>query len=561
MARPRRNRRRPYVDLRAGGALPPLLNFNAPGGPRQTTVARGRPVRETVAGGEFALPQARGLRIRRGVRTNYGVRDLVVDQQGNTLAAITGGQGAQLRMSTTGPDGGRRLVVGRGSATTGGGAAPTTSGAGGEIVWSGRVNPNPTTLDRDFGAGQYDVAQENGRFVVRRKPPAAPAGPPDPYAAYDAYPSIKNYLSGMDRQYDSFQNYLTNTYNPQITAASQSLTQARLASGNAYNNAIQNYSNSAGNVAAAITTPQVAGMMGGTVVAPNQNALGAAQSMAAAANVGRNVDAGYRTALGGLEAEKMGQSFLSSSIGYGAGLLNQYGQKRQTERLRLDQWIEEQKAAAAEAASKRDLDLMKMDQSMINSLIVSGDRAAARDVTTRGQDIQADAAAADDTRADAAAEDKYSNRGLEYDGWIRLPKGAGTRGLWVTTSTEGVKYYKPRGGRSGGGSGGGSGGSTRPASSGTVNEATNAFRRGWTTTRDEYGDTKRAPDWGPNITPAKIRAAAAFITDPARASLFPGVRKGDMSAVDRFLDQVPVTNAVNRKKIKSAILQRLGRRP
>ena len=383
MARPRRNRRRPYVDLRAGGALPPLLNFNAPGGPRQTTVARGRPVRETVAGGEFALPQARGLRIRRGVRTNYGVRDLVVDQQGNTLAAITGWQGAQLRMSTTGPDGGRRLVVGRGSATTGGGAAPTTSGAGGDIVWSGRVNPNRTTLDRDFGAGQYDVAQENGRFVVRRKPPPAPTGPPDPYAAYDAYPSIKNYLSGLDRQYDSFQNYLTNTYNPQITAASQSLTQARLASGNAYNNAIQNYSNSAGNVAAAITTPQVAGMMGGTVVAPNQNALGAAQSMAAAANVGRNVDAGYRTALGGLEAEKMGQSFLSSSIGYGAGLLNQYGQKRQTERLRLDQWIEEQKAAAAEAASKRDIDLMKMDQSMINSLIISGDRAAAREVTTR----------------------------------------------------------------------------------------------------------------------------------------------------------------------------------
>ncbi len=557
--RTRRPRRRPYVDLRSGGDLPPLINFAAPGGPRQTTVSRGRPVRETLPGGEFALPQVRGLRIRRGQRTQYGVRDLVVDQQGNIVAAVRGGQGAQLRMSTSGPDGGRRLVVGRGSATTGGGAAPTASGAGGagaappipgasatasgNVLWSGRVNPNRATLDRDFGAGQYEVVQENGRFVVRRKPPA------DPYSAYNDYPSIKNYLMGMDTTYTNFQNYLTNTYNPQITAASQALTAQRLAAGGAYNNAIQNYAGSAGNVAASITTPQVAGATGGSIVAPNQNALGAAQSMAASATAARNIDAGARTALGGLEAEKMGQSFLSSAIGYGAGLLNQYGQKRQEERLRLDQWMEEQK-------SKNDLALARMDQSMINSLIVSGDRAAARDVQTRGQDISADNAAADDARADAAAQDRYSTRALQLDGWLPLPKGAGTRGLNIITSNEGTKMYKPKKGGSGGGAGGG-----RPASSGTVNEATNAFRRGWVSQRDEDNEVTKPGAWGKNPTPEKIRAAAAFITDPARASLFPGLKKGDMSAVDRFLDQVPVTNATNRRKIKAAILQRLGRRP
>lgn len=529
----RKRRARPYVNLRAGGNdLPPLINFNAPGGPRITTLnAQGRPVRETIQNGEFALPQTRGLRIRRGVRTNYGVRDLVVDQQGNVLSAIAAGSNPNLRFSTSGPDGGRRLVVGRGSATTGGGAAPTTPGAD---TFTYGFKPNDATLKSRFGEGGYDVKQVNGKWVVTRKPaaPAGPAAPADPYADYNDYPFIKNYLSGMDRQYDAFQSYLTNTYNPQVTAGSQALTNARLASGNAYNAAIQNISNSAGTVASAMTTPQIAGMTGGTVQAPNQNALGAAQSMAATTNVGRNLDAGYRTAMGGLEAEKMGQSFLSSAMGYGAGLLNQYGQKRQAERLKMDQWIYEQKAAAAEAKSKNDLALAKLDQSMINSLIISGDKAAARDATAA--EGAADRAA--DVASDAAAqEDKYSSNALQSDGWLVLPKGAGRKGLNIRTSTDGVVMYKPKDG-SGGGSGGAGGGKPKVINKGSLDKV---FRSGFVGKPPEtYPGGAQKPGTG---TPAnwkgnreaKRRAAATWVIK--NRSNFVGMTKKDATVLRTWL--------------------------
>ena len=532
----RKRRPRPYVNLRAGGNdLPTMANFAAPGGPRITTFdASGRPVRETVTGNELdVLPQVRGLRIRRNIRTNYGVRDLVVDQQGNVVTAIRGGSNPRLMMSTPQAGQPRRLVVGRGSATTGGGAAPTTPGAD---TYTYGFKPNETTLNTRFGVGGYDLKQVGGKWVVTRKTaaPASPAGPPDPYADYNDYPFIKNYLSGLDRQYDSFQNYVTNTYNPAVTAASQALTQLRLNSGNAYNSAVQNYAGSAGQVASAITTPQVAGMTGGTVQAPNQNALGAAQSMAATRNVARSLDAGYRTALGGLEAEKMGQSCLSSTRGYAAGLLNQYGQKRQAERLKMDQWIAEQKAAEKEAKDKQELELMKMDARMINALIASGDRAAARDVTAANN-------AADNARADAAANDQYTNRGLERDGWIRLPKGAGTRGLNIITSTEGVKYYKPRG-SGGGGSGGGSGGSSNTTIR-DLSSLTSGFYSGWVgKPKDSLvinGVTIDAGTGGPKWANDKIGGAANFLYANIKAGKFPGAKKGKLQGVRDFLNTIP----------------------
>lgn len=561
MARNRR-RSRPYVNLRAGGnGMPPLVNYGAPGGPRITTLdAQGRPVRETVANGEFALPQVRGLRIRRGVRTNYGVRDLVVDPQGNVIQAIAAGANPTIRMSTAGPDGGRRLVVGRGSATTGGGAAPTTPGAdtSGFTVDSGsyRMNPNRTELDRRYGAGQYAVVKVGNKWVVRRKPEAAgPAAPPDPYAAYNDYPWIKDYLSGMDRQYDSFQNYLTNTYNPQITAASQALTQARLNAGNVYNSAIQNYAGSAGTVASAMAPAQVAGATGGTIQAPNMNALGAAQSMAATANVGRSMDASARTALGGLEAEKIGQSFLSSAIGYGAGLLNQYGQKRQSERLKLDQWIAEQKAAAEEAKAKNDLELAKLDQSMINSLIVSGDRAAARAVTQRGQDLTNERAVADDTRQ--ATLDQGLRPSDLVSGYRKVPKGAGRGWQSKPGAVQDINgdWWIPKPGGSGGGSGGGSTRSTPVGSEGL----TKGFREGW---KGKPGGTLpggapdptnpgKAPTFGKN-TPAnkakRIQAAVSFILTN-RANF---VRNGkfDVNILTTWLGSaVPEMTPENRRAI------------
>jgi len=489
-----RRRPRPYVNLRAGGNdLPTMANFAAPGGPRITTFdASGRPVRETVTGNELdVLPQVRGLRIRRNVRTQYGMRDLVVDQQGNVITAIKAGSNPRLMMSTPQEGQRRRLVVGRGSATTGGGATPTAPGAD------------------------------------------TPQAPPDPYADYNDYPFIKNYLSGLDRQYDSFQKYVTDTYNPAVTAASQALTQLRLNSGNAYNSAVQNYAGSAGQVASAITTPQVAGMTGGTVQAPNQNALGAAQSMAATRNVARSLDAGYRTALGGLEAEKMGQSFLSSTMGYAAGLLNQYGQKRQSERLKLDQWIYEQKAAEKAAKDKQELELLKLDQSMINSLIVSGDRAAARDVQTRGQDITAANNAADNA---AAGQLKPSDL---VSGYRKVPKGAG--GKWQNkpgaVQDMNGDWWIPKPG----GSGGGGGNSGKTISD--LSSLTSGFYAGWVgKPKDSLtinGVTIDAGTGGPKWANDKIGGAANFLYANIKAGKFPGAKKGKLQGVRTFLNTIP----------------------
>lgn len=487
-----RRRPRPYVNLRAGGNdLPTMANFAAPGGPRITTFdAKGRPVRETVTGNELdVLPQVRGLRIRRNVRTNYGVRDLVVDQQGNVLTAIRAGSNPRLMMSTPQAGQPRRLVVGRGPARTGAGAAPTGPGAG-----------------------------------------SPPAGPPDPYAEYNDYPFIKNYLQGLDRQYEGFQNYVTNTYNPAIAAASQGITQARLGAGNAYNTAMQNYAGSAGTVAAAIAPAQVAGASGGSVVAPNQNALGAAQSMAQTAATGRSLDAAYRTSFGALEAEKVGQSFLSSSMGYAAGLLNQYGQKRQAERLKMDQWIAEQKAAEKEAKDKQELELLKLDQSMINSLIISGDRAAARATTERGQDIQANNAAADDARAGQITPQSL------LSGYIKLKPGAGANWRNKPGAVQDMNgdWWIPKPG----GSSGGGGGSTKPK---VINKESidKVFRSGFVGKPPETypggaekPNTGTEPTWKGNRA-AKRRAAAAWVISNRKN--FVGLTKADATVLRTWL--------------------------
>lgn len=542
----RRRRPRPYVDV----GQQPLLNFNAAGGPRITTFGpNGRLIRETITGGQFAMPQDRGMRIRRGVRTKYGVRDVILDAAGNPVASVVAGQGARLMMSSEGPDPGRRLVVGRGSATTGGGAAPTTSGADFSVVsGSYGMDPNRKTLNTRWGEGNYIVVKEGGKWVVKTKPkPAGAPGPVDPYAAYNDYPSIKNYLKGLDDQYNNFQSYLTNTYNPQVTNASQALTSMRMNAGSAYNTAVQNYSNAAGNVASSITTPQVAGATG-SVVAPNQNALGAAQSMAATANVGRNLDAGYRTALGNLDAEKMGQSFLSSMMGYGAGLLNQYGQKRQAERLKMDQWIDEQKSAAAQAKAKMDLELMKLDQSMINSLIISGDKKAARDAAAStaaddraAADARAGAAAADDA---AAADWRNPNNLAKGNRYRPVKKKPGQKYIdngTAVQATDGSWWVRNAGGSRGGGTGSGSGSVDYSVQTGKIRDL-------WNGSYDEFKGTGAKPvnpaaagsPYKGNIRGAYTAIADAILTFRGK---IPGLKNGDTSDLQNLVSSAIGPNA------------------
>lgn len=513
----------------------PMVNLAA----GRVTRRRGkRIVRNPLATpGEFRLPTTGGLRILRNQRTNtMGVRDLVVDRSGRVVANLRTGSNPQLRFVGEGPN--RRLVVGRagapapGAAPTGGGAGRTLAGvtndpnlyksASDAVLWTGRGQPRQETLNSQFGQGNWYVEQtEDGKYVVKRRDNS-------PYAMYNQYPFVRRYLEEMDRGYDQFQNYLTNTYNPMVTAGSKALTDARLASGNAYNAAIQNYSNAAGNVASAMAPAQIAGMTGGTVQAPNMNALGAAQSMAASANVGRNLDAGYRTALGGLEAEKMGQAFQSAALGYGAGLLNQYGQKRVQERLKMDQWIEEQKAAQA----KLDLDLARLDQSMINSLIVSGDRAAAREVTQRGQDLVDARGQADDARQ--ATLDQGLRPSDLVSGYRKIPKNAGP--AW--RSRPGVvqdingDYWIPKAG-SAGRSGSSATNDPKPVD---LSSAINNMRTAW------KGDEDSLLGGGGGIlggreTPVQRDYQRLAVYIAARVKQFPGLEKGDTTNLKAAVDE------------------------
>jgi len=518
--------------------------------------------RNPLTDGVFDVGNRGGLRILRNRRTNtMGRRDLVVDQRGRVVANIRPGSNPQLRFVGTGAN--RRLVVGRagapapGAAPTGGGAGATrrTSGVTNDptlikstndpVLWTGRNQPNTATLNRQFGQnGWYVERDDDGRYVVKRRDNS-------PYAAYNDYPWARRYLEGLDRGYDQFQGYITNTLTPAITSASQALTAARLAGGNAYNTAIQNYANSAGTAASAITTPQVAGATGGTVVAPNQNALAAAQSMAASANAARNIDAGYRQSLGGLDAEKMGQSFVSSTLGYASGLLNQYSQKRQEERLKIDQFIEEQKAEAAQ----REIDLLKMDQSYINSLIVSGDRAAARDVTVRGQDLTDARGRADDARQDRI-DRGYLPRDLKDD-YRKIPKGAGSNWRKNPNAIQDINgdWWLPKPEKAT------PKGSTRTTPSGNA-DLKKSFRAGWqgvegkgTNPYDPGYVKPRKPTFGPiRKTPydSRIRAAARwFVKNKAN---FRSGGKVDIDMIERFINEsVPGITSTNKKALMSTI--------
>lgn len=551
-------RRNPLVfDLRPYGGAP-MVNL-ASG--QVTRRSGGSLARTPLTDGVFDVGNRGGLRILRNRRTNtMGRRDLVVDQRGRVVANIRPGSNPQLRFVGTGAN--RRLVVGRagapapGAAPTGGGAGATRLTAGvtddpnlikstnDPVLWRGRNQPNIATLNRQFGQNGWYVEQDDdGRYVVKRRDNS-------PYAAYNDYPWARRYLEGLDRGYDQFQSYITNTLTPAVTSASQALTAARLAGGNAYNTAIQNYANSAGTAASAITTPQVAGATGGTVVAPNQNALAAAQSMAASANAARNIDAGYRTSLGGLEAEKMGQSFVSSTLGYASGLLNQYSQKRQEERLKIDQFIEEQKAEAAQ----REIDLLRMDQSYINSLIVSGDRAAARDVTIRGQDLADARGRADDARQDRI-DRGYLPKDLKDD-YNKIPKGAGSNWRKNPNAIQDINgdWWLPKPDKA-------PKGSTRTTPSGNADLKKN-FRAGWQGVKGKgsYPGASdyvapRKPSFGPikkNPYDSRIRAAAKwFVKNKAN---FRSGGKVDIDMIERFINEsVPGISDANKKALMSTI--------
>ena len=443
--------------------------------------------------GEYQISQTGGQRVLRQVKTKAGRRDLVVDQQGRVQAVLNPGSGAKIRRGANG-----KVVVGL--SAPGGGAAPGASGG--------------STPDTN-----------------------APTGPVDPYADY---PSIKAYLASMDTGYTKLQDYFKNTLIPNVTAGTTALAGLSKGVSGAYQGMINNYAGSAGNVASSITTPQVAGSGSGPIYAPNQNALGAAQSLAATTKVGRDLAAGYQSTVDQLGAERISAGTLAYVSTYSSGLLTQYATKKNEEMLKLNMWIEEQKTAATKLLYEaeqdklnRDVQLRGQDITTQNALIMSGDRKAAIAATTRGQDISSANAAADrQARIDAAAAKaaragRFTDDQLSAKDFRMVPKGAGPKNQAIIDQTkvkslDGNWWYKPK---SSGSASGGAGGTTIIGAP----QLRKQFTEGWsgspgkpdplTGTIDE--STKTAPLWNDPAT--KIKQAVDWIM--SRRANFPKMKK------------------------------------
>ena len=495
-----RGQRVPYMDI--GNPLDiGMGNFDAPGGPRLTTRAGERGVTRALAdNGQFdlgAIADSRGTRIvRRRVDKKGTIRDVVLDSTGNAILSLKpSGAKPNYKLSLTGKGANRRLVVGRGTnAGAGGGAAPA---------------------------------------------PTSPAGPDAP----DPYSFITDYMKGMDTGYTGLESYFKNNLMPQVTSAIGGMGALSKGVSQSYQAMINNYAGSAGNVASAITTPQVAASQGGTITAPNQNALGAAQSLAATAKVGRDLAAGYQTTVDALGADRIGGATLAQVAASSSGLLTQYAMKRNSEKLRLDMWIQEQKSASAkfeyEAGQDKienELYAARTEASTQNSLIMQGYRDKQLDVTTRGQDITAETARrGQDTAATAravAAADKYSTNAWQAKGWIPLPAGAGTKGRNVVTSSDGVRLYKPA-----------AGGAGNPVTGG--GRMLTTFGNGWSGRVDPVNQVTTPGEFGPATTDAEkvARRAKAVNWIIKNKGNFKGLTRNNATVLRQWLAPVPDMSA------------------
>ena len=478
----------PVVSL---GAASPMVNIYNPRGMVTRSTSLATP-------DYYALPSGnkRGLSIQRGVKTRFGTNDVVIGANGKPVAVLSpSGKNANQRnqLAVVDTPQGRRLVVRRGPGA--GGSAPSPGAGGG-------------------GAGD---------------PSGGTPNPVDPYADYNDYPFIKNYIKGLDTGYQSMADLFGTKDNPGPYL--QAMTQGATALGNAYANIAQNYNQVVGGyatgaaqTAAQVAPPQVAGASGGVVSAPNMTALGSAQGMSAANAQGIATQGAYNSTVNTLKGAVASGDIITRASQYASGLLGQYAQKRNSEKLRLDQWIYQAKADAQKANDDLAYKMAVEDNKNIRALIMSGDKAAALDVTKQ-------------KNADTAAAASASASGLKpsqlVNGYRKLgPKaGPGWKNKPGAVQDINGDWWIPKAGGSGGG--GNSGGGSGTVKNGASMDS--AWAKGWDgkagqTYVDGNGVTQPIPGtgtdpgWGkdPNAKPVR---AASWLKDMVSRGNFPTVNR------------------------------------
>jgi hypothetical protein len=377
------------------------------------------------------------------------------------------------------------------------------TGGPGNFIY-GFTDRSKFKIGRD-AQGRIALVSRDGKGGGAAKPPSpgTPAAPPDPYAKYDKdYKWIGDYLRGLSDQEQAFGNIFKNEFQPSVTAALTSM--GNLATGAADRYARAAAAGAAANQAAANLAPVQAA---GSTEAFDPIGLAAEQAASRATGAAAAENARMGATMSALAPVSAGQGILANiQRGYTA-ISAEYANKRIEDQMKLEQWIAEQESAAKdrEIQQQYNLGLLGVQQGRIDA----------------------------DTASDEAdRREKGDIRTLERDGWIRLPKGAGTRGLNTTTANDGTVMYKPRDkGR------GGSGGATVAEQ----NKVVNTLRGLYDTSKDVFNPSESVSGIVTKSLGEQIKAIGDFIVT--------GIQNGSIPASKTAVSSL-INNGIGRMRVK-----------
>lgn len=371
------------------------------------------------------LPSVGGLRMKRGIKTKYGLRDVITDASGMVYGYAN--PASQLAIGRAGNPGSQYLAL-------------TKKGAKPVPLRPGAVAGAPGTT------GAPGSATTGGASNI----PAT-----DDFAGYGDYPMIATYLRGLQSQEKNFaEDWKTNVL-PGVSGGLQNIANIGANIAAQYGGSVGTgtgggYVTNAANVAAGIAPAQVAGGLGGATQTYNPNAQAAGSARASSMGASAAADSRYNTLLAAAAPATQTQGILSGLSSQAMNISKNYADKRLTERLKLDQWIVEQKQAAAAQASKDlynkallEMSNIKVDETKRSNLV--------------NEDIAQQNATTSRINANNAGQKTDAEFAISNSGYRRVPPGAGPKNQaiinqTVVTSKDGNQWYQPKKPASTGGS-------------------------------------------------------------------------------------------------------------
>lgn len=389
---------------------------------------RNRKASRSTYGAGLQLPSISGLRLRRKVKTKYGLRDVITDSNG--LVYGYANPAAQLAIGK----------VGSGVGLTRAGKKPGAAGS--------PANPASPASPANPGA-------------VGDGTSALPGG--DEFTGYGDYPWIATYLRGLQKQEGKWNNDFKQNILPGVTAGLNNLANiganvANLYGGSVGTNNTPGYVTNAYNAASAVAPAQVQGGLGGATSTYNPTALAAAMGTSASAGQSAAANGTYNALTAAATPVTAAQGLLSGLTAKGMAISQSYATKRMTERLRLDQWIQDNEIALQNAQTKQDytnallkLNGIRLDETKRHNQVIEG-------ISQQNADTSQANAETARINANNAGQKTDAQIASSGQGFIKVPAGAGPKNRAIIEKTEivskdGTHWYRPKGaGNNNGGS-------------------------------------------------------------------------------------------------------------